>query len=191
MELSQQSTSSTSQSTSTQTQRPARSSRDRRAATLAAYLRSERRSSAMLLSPDARPFKLNPASSTEPSIIEYWTPSKIKIGLNLYPKIAAIQPCYAEKITGMFLEGLPSAYLQRMSNVDEELKLRIDEAMSLLTSTNTEIPPTVVINDRLLSNQQLNEDTPLFWQPDAKGVHAPRPGKHTPERLTAYRNVGR
>lgn len=144
----------------------------------------------MLLSPDARPFKINPATSPEPSIIEYWTPSKIKIGLNLYPKIAAMQPCYAEKITGMFLEGLPSAYLQRMINVEEELKTRVDEALSLLT-TSTEIPPAVVINDRLLSNQQLNEDTPLFWQPDQKGVYAPRPGKHTPERLTAYRNVGR
>ena len=137
----------------------------------------------MLLSLEARPFELNPSSSTEPSIIELWVPSKIKIGLSIYPKIATIQTFYAEKITGMFLEGLPSAQLQRLIN--------IDEAMNILTAP-TEIPSsTVVVNDRLLSNKQLNEDTPLFWQPNQKGVYAPRPGKHTSERLTAYRNIGR
>lgn len=157
---------------------------------MAAYARSERRSGAMLLSAEARPFKLNPPSSTEPSIIEHWAPSKIKLGLSIYPKIATIQPFYAEKITGMFLEGLPSAQLQRLINIDEELKAKIDEAMNILTAP-AEIPPPVIVNDRLLSNKQLNEDTPLFWQPDQKGVYAPRPGKHTPERLTAYRNIGR
>ena len=108
----------------------------------------------MLLSLEARPFQLNPSSSTEPSIIELWVPSKIKIGLIIYPKIATIQTFYAEKITGMFLEGLPSAQLQRLIN--------IDEAMNILTAP-TEIPSSaVVVNDRLLSKKQLTEDTPLF-----------------------------
>ncbi len=183
--------SSASATSSSHPQRQSRSSRDRRA-TLATYLRSDRRSTTMPLSSEARPFKLNLSSSTEPtsepSIIEHWTPGKIKIGLSIYPKIAAIQPFHAEKITGMFLEGLPTAHLQRIINVDEELKSKIDEAMSILTSQN-EIPP--VINERFINNKQLNEYTPLFWQPDKKGVYAPRPGKHTPERLTAYRNIGR
>jgi len=196
-------------SSSSHAQRQQRSSRDRRA-TLATYLRSDRRSTAMLLSSEARPFKLNISSSSidsttnsseSSSIIEHWTPSKIKIGLSIYPKVAAIQPFHAEKITGMLLEGLPTPQLQRMINVDEDLRTKVDEAMNILTSHSTRetqqndsLPST---NERLLNtkmstfDKQLNEYAPLFWQPDKKGVYALRPGKHTPERLTAYRNVGR
>ena len=180
--------SSASASSSSHSQRQARSSRDRRT-TLATYLRSDRRSALAPLSSEARPFKLPSTEMTsEPSIIEHWTPGKIKIGLSIYPKIAAIQPFHAEKITGMLLEGLPTAHLQRMVNVEEELKSKVDEAMAILTLQN-EAPP--VNNERLITNKQLNEYAPLFWQPDKKGVYAPRPGKHTPERLTAYRNIGR
>lgn len=36
------------------------------------------------------------------------------------------------------------------------------------------------------------EDTrSLFWQPGKRGYYSPRPGKNTPERLNAFRNVGR
>ena len=31
----------------------------------------------------------------------------------------------------------------------------------------------------------------LFWQPGKRGYYAPRVGKYTPERINAYRNVGR
>ncbi len=190
---------------SSHTQRQSRSSRERRA-TLATYLRSDRRSTSMLLSSEARPFKLNLPLSTEStttnnsesSIIEHWTPNKIKIGLSIYPKIAAIQPIYAEKITGMLLEGLPSQQLQRIVNIEEELRTKIDEAMNILTSREIQQNDlSATINERFLHNKnslydkQLNEYTPLFWQPDKKGFYAPRPGKNTPERLTAYRNIGR
>ncbi len=197
--------SSTAQTLSAQ--RQSRSSRERRA-TLATYLRSDRRSTAMLLSSEARPFKLNLPSSTESttttmtssesSIIEHWTPNKIKLGLSIYPKVVAIQPFHAEKITGMLLEGLSTLHLQRIINIEEELRSKIDEAMNILTSHNTQQNDlSTIINERLsntktsLYDKQLNEYTPLFWQPDRKGVYAPRPGKHTPERLTAYRNIGR
>ncbi len=172
----------------------------------------------MLLSSEARPFKLNIPSSTEstttnnnsePSINEHWTPSKIKLGLSIYPKVAAIQPFHAEKITGTLLEGLPKPQLQRIINVDDDLRLKVEEAMNILTShstreiqqndtlTTTTTTTTAVANERLLNNKissfdkQLNEYAPLFWQPDKKGVYAPRPGKYTPERLTAYWNFGR
>jgi len=83
---------------SSHAQRQQRPSRERRT-TLATYLRSDRRSTSMLLSSEARPFKLNIPSSTEstttnnnsePSINEHWTPSKTKLGLSIYPKVAAI-----------------------------------------------------------------------------------------------------
>lgn len=183
-----------------------RLSRERRTA-LATYLRSDRRSTAMLLSADARPFKLSlPSSndsqtnSSEPTIIEHWTPSKIKLGLNIYPKVAALQPAHAEKITGMFLEGLPTPQLQRIINIEEDLRVKVDEAMSILAAGNprdVQQNDSSIINERqsisksFINDKQLHENTPLFWQPDKKGVYAPRPGKCTQERLTAYRNVGR
>ncbi len=33
--------------------------------------------------------------------------------------------------------------------------------------------------------------SPLFWQPGKRGYYAPRAGKPSPERVSAYRNVGR
>jgi E3 ubiquitin-protein ligase EDD1 len=183
-------------------QRQQRSSRERRT-TLATYLRSDRRSASMFLSSEARPFKLNLLTSTESpntnnsdsSIIEHWTPSRLQLGLNIYPKVAAIQPFHVEKITGMLLEGLPTPQLQRIINSEEALRIKIEEAMNILTSRDTQQNDST--NERLLNtkpslyDKHLNEYTPLFWQPDKKGVYAPRPGKHTPERLTAYRNIGR
>jgi E3 ubiquitin-protein ligase EDD1 len=190
-------------SSSSHAQRQQRSSRDRREK-LATYLRHDRRSSSIFLSPEARPFKLNSPSSaestttnsSESSITEHWTSSKIKLGLNIYPKVVALQPFHAEKITGMLLEGLPTPQLQRIINTEEDLRVKVDEAMNILTSHNAQ-QNDLLANERLLNtknslfDKQLNEYTPLFWQPDKKGVYAPRPGKHTPERLTAYRNVGR
>ncbi len=38
---------------------------------------------------------------------------------------------------------------------------------------------------------ELEDSSPLFWQPGKRGYYAPRPGKNTPERLSAFRNVGR
>jgi E3 ubiquitin-protein ligase EDD1 len=210
LELSSYGTSSTTQSTSgsissSHAQRQQRPSRERRT-TLATYLRSDRRSSSMLLSSEARPFKFSDSTTTtnnnsESNINEHWTPSKIKLGVSIYPKVAAIQPFHAEKITGMLLEGLPTPQLQRIINIEEDLRIKVEEAMNILTSHSARdtqpIDPLTTTNDRLLTNKnslfekQPNEYTPLFWQPDKKGVYAPRPGKYTSERLTAYRNVGR
>jgi len=36
-----------------------------------------------------------------------------------------------------------------------------------------------------------DEARSLFWQPGKHGFYSPRPGKNTPERLNAFRNVGR
>jgi len=37
----------------------------------------------------------------------------------------------------------------------------------------------------------MDESRSLFWQPGKHGFYSPRPGKNTPERLNAFRNVGR
>jgi len=38
---------------------------------------------------------------------------------------------------------------------------------------------------------EVDETRSLFWQPGKHGFYSPRPGKNTPERLNAFRNVGR
>lgn len=209
LELSSYSNSSSAQSasgsiSSSHAQRQQRPSRERRT-TLATYLRSDRRSSAMLLSSEARPFKFSDPNTgtnhSDSNINEHWTPSKIKLGVSIYPKVAAIQPFHAEKITGMLLEGLPTPQLQRIINIEEDLRVKVEEAMNILTShsvRDTQQTDSLTsgnerssTNKNSLFEKQPNEYTPLFWQPDKKGVYAPRPGKYTSERLTAYRNVGR
>ena len=39
--------------------------------------------------------------------------------------------------------------------------------------------------------EDMEDSSPLFWQPGKRGYYAPRVGKTTPERINAYRNVGR
>ena len=39
--------------------------------------------------------------------------------------------------------------------------------------------------------EDLDDSSPLFWQPGKRGFYSPRPGKNSPERLNAFRNVGR
>lgn len=39
--------------------------------------------------------------------------------------------------------------------------------------------------------EELEDNSPLFWQPGKRGFYSPRPGKSAPERLNAFRNVGR
>ncbi|CAF1403794.1 unnamed protein product [Rotaria sordida] len=179
---------STSNSLSSHAQRQQRPSRERRT-TLATYLRSDRRSSSMLLSSEARPFKFtlsstdtsttttnnnnNNNNNSETNINEHWTPSKIKLGVSIYPKVAAIQPFHAEKITGMLLEGLPTPQLQRIINIDEDLRIKVEEAMNILTSHSTrdgqQNDSLTTTNERLLTNKnslfdkQANEYAPLFW----------------------------
>lgn len=39
--------------------------------------------------------------------------------------------------------------------------------------------------------EDLEDNAPLFWQPGKRGFYSPHPGKSSPERLNAFRNVGR
>ena len=39
--------------------------------------------------------------------------------------------------------------------------------------------------------EELEDNSPLFWQPGKRGFYSARSGKSTPQRLNAFRNVGR
>ncbi|CAF4760683.1 unnamed protein product, partial [Rotaria magnacalcarata] len=78
----------------------------------------------------------------------------------------------------MLLEGLPTPQLQRIINIDEDLRVKVEEAMNILTShssrdaqqTDSLTTTTTATNERLLTNKnslfdkQPNEYAPLFWQ---------------------------
>lgn len=40
-------------------------------------------------------------------------------------------------------------------------------------------------------DEDVDDSAPLFWQPGKHGYYTPRAGRNTPERLNAFRNVGR
>ena len=39
--------------------------------------------------------------------------------------------------------------------------------------------------------EEIDDNSALFWQPGKRGYYSPRIGKGSPERLNAFRNVGR
>ncbi|GFO10305.1 E3 ubiquitin-protein ligase ubr5 [Plakobranchus ocellatus] len=43
----------------------------------------------------------------------------------------------------------------------------------------------------LLMEENSEDNSPLFWQPGKRGFYTPRIGKASPERLNAFRNIGR
>jgi E3 ubiquitin-protein ligase EDD1 len=71
------------------------------------------------------------------------------------------------------------------------------------TTTTTTVAPAANSNTTTLSSSIENSSTvvppplpppdnaPLFWQPCSGGFYSIRAGRNTPERLNAYRNVGR
>jgi hypothetical protein len=55
----------------------------------------------------------------------------------------------------------------------------------------TTTPSTTERRSDVDEEDELDDNTPLFWQPGKRGFYSPRPGKNSPERLNAFRNVGR
>ena len=123
---------------------------------------------------------------------------------------------HASRITGMLLE-LPPAQLLLLLASHESLHRRIEEAMDVIaahpreellsrrqstdtndgdelkdTSSGLEDSHPTSFGATVVSGcTELDEDDPLFFQPGKAGFYAPRVGKDTPTRLSAYRNVGR
>jgi E3 ubiquitin-protein ligase EDD1 len=60
-------------------------------------------------------------------------------------------------------------------------------------NSSSTVPAGTTKTDQQPQQQLVNDNTPLFWQPNKKmpGFYAPRPGKNTPIRLNTFRNVGR
>ncbi|XP_033640318.1 E3 ubiquitin-protein ligase UBR5-like isoform X2 [Asterias rubens] len=84
------------------------------------------------LSYDARPFYPRDGGSSEDRGSDYepLAPAKQALGERLFPRVLALQPSLASKITGMLLE-LPPARLLLLLSSEETLRERVDEAVFL------------------------------------------------------------
>ena len=65
------------------------------------------------------------------------------------------------------------------------------EAYNLSSDKNTKKGSLAKKLNETEDDSDIEDNRPLFWQPGKKGYYSPRPGRNTPERLNAFRNVGR
>ncbi|XP_073728724.1 E3 ubiquitin-protein ligase UBR5 isoform X8 [Misgurnus anguillicaudatus] len=192
--------------------------RERRSGGLRAASRRDRdRDSRRQLSIDTRPFR--PASEGNPSDEPEPLPAhRQALGERLYPRVHAMQPAFASKITGMLLELSPAQLLLLLASEDS-LRARVEEAMELLITHGRENGADSILDLGLLDapeKAQVQQDNrkrhgstrsvvdmelddpddgddnaPLFYQPGKRGFYSPRPGKNTEARLNCFRNIGR
>ncbi|KAK5614359.1 E3 ubiquitin-protein ligase ubr5 [Crenichthys baileyi] len=111
--------------------------RERRSGGLRAGSRRDRdRDSRRQLSIDTRPFR--PSSEGNPSDEPDPLPAhRQALGERLYPRVHAMQPAFASKITGMLLELSPAQLLLLLASEDS-LRARVEEAMELLIAHGRE-----------------------------------------------------
>ncbi|XP_047482711.1 E3 ubiquitin-protein ligase hyd-like isoform X2 [Penaeus chinensis] len=149
----------------------------------------QRRDARKTLSVDARPFYMTGEGSSN----EHLPSNMLQIGEALFPKVQSLRPSLASKITGMLLE-LTHAQLLLLSASEDALRQKVDEAVDLILAQGRDHTP-----EYSPSHQDTDEggeepedaSAPLFYQPGKRGFYSPRQGRPTPERLNAFRNVGR
>ncbi|KAL7984136.1 hypothetical protein Chor_002706 [Crotalus horridus] len=143
------------------------------------------------LSIDTRPFR--PASEGNPSDDPDPLPAhRQALGERLYPRVQAMQPAFASKITGMLLELSPAQLLLLLASEDS-LRARVDEAMELIIAHGRKRHGSSrsVVDMELDDTDDGDDNAPLFYQPGKRGFYTPRPGKNTEARLNCFRNIGR
>ncbi|XP_076242470.1 E3 ubiquitin-protein ligase hyd isoform X1 [Calliopsis andreniformis] len=129
-----------------------------------------------------------------------------QLGDRLYPKVYALRPTLAEKITGMLLELSPTQLLMVQAS-EESLRQKVEEAFELIHSHSHDFTSEALLdldvfsltarcgtNKKKIENSILDEtedNAPLFYSPGKRGFYTPRQGRASYERLNAFRNVGR
>lgn len=69
----------------------------------------------------------------------------------------------------------------------------VDLFLSLSEQHGSKPPPPAVekIPEENVAEENLEDNTPLFYCPGKQGFYSPRQGKASYERLNAFRNTGR
>lgn len=82
---------------------------------------------------DARPFQ--PDGEIPSTNNDHLSPHVIQLGERLYPRVAALRPTLAAKITGMLLELSPAQLLMLIASEDS-LEQRVNEAVAVILGNN-------------------------------------------------------
>jgi E3 ubiquitin-protein ligase EDD1 len=156
--------------------------------------------------------------SSSVNLNELLSPHRQQLGMRLYPRVHHLRPSLASKITGMLLELTPAQLLTLFASEDT-LRAKVDEAVDIILShgrdsssseslfeldmfnlSRTSVSLANNKNSGATSSRALDADIeeedeednqPLFYQPGKRGFYSPRQGKCSPERINAFRNVGR
>lgn len=99
--------------------------------------------------------------------------------------VRAVQPQYAAKITGMIVNGLPLSQQFELLSNEQNFKFHVDEAAAALRKSG------YTGKESEKSGKDKDESVPLFYKPSKNGYYTPIPGSNSPQRLNAFRNVGR
>ncbi|XP_012256943.2 E3 ubiquitin-protein ligase UBR5 isoform X2 [Athalia rosae] len=129
-----------------------------------------------------------------------------QLGDRLYPKVHALRPTLAGKITGMLLELSPAQLLMLLASEDA-LRQKVEEAFELIHSHIQDLASEALLDldvfsltERCAGNKKkleasilddIEDNAPLFYSPGKRGFYTPRQGRASYERLNAFRNVGR
>eukprot|EP00095_Tigriopus_kingsejongensis_P009543 maker-scaffold114_size351134-snap-gene-1.12 protein:Tk09543 transcript:maker-scaffold114_size351134-snap-gene-1.12-mRNA-1 annotation:"e3 ubiquitin-protein ligase hyd" len=219
------------------------------------------RDAARALNFEARPFYLNGVGGSNDHLSHHQT----QLGERLFPRVQALRPILANKITGMLLELSPAQLLLLLAS-EESLRQRVEEAVELIASHGGNVsepgssnasgvmasaagtggqpsgagpnpllgggagssgssaaaagvagqehllPDLDVFNlgnssgvkrkslsgsvalgsePELQEEENVEDNAPLFYTPGKRGFYSPIQGRGTPERMNAFRNVGR
>jgi len=165
---------------------------------------------ARAFNPIVVPADAAPGTSNNQTNNDHLSVHQQQLGDRLYPKVQALRPTFAGKITGMLLELSPAQLLMLLASEDA-LRQRVDEAMELIVAHGQDLASEALLDldvglfsftglkngqGRSTEGEAETEDTgednaPLFYCPGRRGFYSPRQGKATFERLNAFRNTGR
>ncbi|KAG8192530.1 hypothetical protein JTE90_015165 [Oedothorax gibbosus] len=139
---------------------------------------------------------------------EHLSPHRQQLGQRLYPRVRALTPNLANRVTGMLLE-LSAPQLLMLLASDDALRQKVDEATDIILSHSRESTSDTLLDmdvfnlgkrsrsdstNRRSDNEEeeeIDDNCSIFYQPGKRGFYSPRQGKCTAERLNAFRNVGR
>ncbi|OQR77876.1 E3 ubiquitin-protein ligase UBR5-like [Tropilaelaps mercedesae] len=154
--------------------------------------------SGSMLRVDAPAFAM-PTTSEPNQGNEQLSTHRKQLGARLYPRVQALRPLLAAKITGMLLEQSATQVILLLTS-EETLKQRVDECVDLIASNKCAVKLEPLDLNEAGTSSSLGEpmdtapcedNSPFFYQPGKTGFYSPRQGKCTPERLNAFRNIGR
>lgn len=162
---------------------------------------------------DAPPFVMpGEAGGSGQASNDHLSPHRQQLGQRLYPRVHALRPSLASKITGMLLEQSAAQLLLLLASEDA-LRQKVDEAVEIVVSHGREAETLLDLDvfslgerarrsstsgggaarrsDAEEEEEDGEDNSPLVYQPGKRGFYSPRQGKCTPDRLNAFRNVGR